>query len=253
MSMRSSDLLIAGRRRAGLSQTELAARLGRSQSTIARWETGAQRPPLESVVDVLHACGLELAVGMPRYDDSYNSLIAQQLRLSPAARVRQLAPQGFDAVGVLGVLAARSRFVVVGRVAGALHGWPITLGKRTLEVVPADPAMHRIEHAARGIGGQPVSDLPAGSRRWLLGSGVQLDATVVPPGTRGYGDLVRDAEKMEIAPGVSVRVASLIDLIRIAEASPDPDARMFIAALWATLERSRRYEDETAQVAHASR
>ena len=39
MSMRSADLLVAGRRRAGLSQEQLAERLGRTQSTIARWET----------------------------------------------------------------------------------------------------------------------------------------------------------------------------------------------------------------------
>ncbi len=31
---------------------------------------------------------------------------------------------------------------------------------------------------------------------------------------------------MQIAPGVSVRVASLIDLIRIAESSRDADARV---------------------------
>ena len=76
MSMRSADLLVAGRRRAGLSQEQLAERLGRTQSTIARWESGYQHPPLESVVEALHACGLELTVGMARYDDSYESLIA---------------------------------------------------------------------------------------------------------------------------------------------------------------------------------
>ena len=71
--------MIAGRRRAGLSQEQLAERLGRAQSTVARWETGAQHPPLESVLEALHVCGLELSVGMPRHDDSYDSLIAQQL------------------------------------------------------------------------------------------------------------------------------------------------------------------------------
>ncbi len=247
--MRSSDLLVAGRRRAGLSQGELAERLGRTQSTIARWETGDQHPPLESVIDALHACGLELSVGMPRYDDSYNSLIMQQLRRDPGERVSQLAPQGFDPVGVLSELARRSRFVVVGSVAGALHGWPITLGWRVLEVVPSDPATRRLEQAARRLGGEPVEDAPEGSRRWLLPSGAELRATLCPPGTRGYADLVRDAQSMQIAPGVSVRVASLIDLIRIAEASP-ADERMFVAALWATLERGRRYELEVAEGSH---
>ncbi len=77
---------MAGRRRAGLSQRQLAERLGRPQSTIARWETGEQHPPLESVVDALHACDLELMVGLARYDDSYEPQIASQLLLeSPRA------------------------------------------------------------------------------------------------------------------------------------------------------------------------
>ncbi len=61
------------------------------QSTIARWESGYQHPPLESVVAALHACGLELTVGMARYDDSYDSLIARQLMMEPVDRVTRLA------------------------------------------------------------------------------------------------------------------------------------------------------------------
>ena len=93
MYMRSADLLIAGRRRAGLSQEQLAERLGRTQSTIARWESGYQHPPLESVVEALHACGLELTVGMARYDDSYDSLIAGQL-LTGAGRAGERVWRG---------------------------------------------------------------------------------------------------------------------------------------------------------------
>lgn len=253
MPVRSADLLIAGRRRAGLSQGELADRLGRAQSTIARWETGAQHPPLESVLDALHACGLDLSVGMPRYDDSYDSLIAQQLHRDPAERVRHLTPAGFDPIGVLGELAQHARFVVAGAVAGALNGWPIVLGARTLEVVPADPTMRHIDTAMRRLGAEAGPDAPAGSRRWVLASGAELHATPVPPGTRGYSDLRRDAQSVEIAPGVPVRVCSLLDLIRIAEASPDPDARMFVSALWATLDRRRRYDAEGAEVEHDGR
>ena len=49
-----------------------------------------------------------------------------------------------------------------------------------------------------------------------------------------------DAQSMQIAPGVSVRVASLIDLIRLAESSPDAAARSYVPALWATLEMRQR-------------
>jgi transcriptional regulator with XRE-family HTH domain len=236
--MRSADLLVAGRRRAGLSQSELAGRLGRPQSTIARWETGHQHPPLESVIDALHACDLELTVGLARYDDSYQSQIARQLLLEPGERLRTMAPgwaaPGFDPVGMLGELAGQARFVVIGDVAGALHGWPILLGERVLDIVPADSAIGRVEDAARRLGGEPVQEQSDASQRWLLPSGAQLQATLVPGGTRGYRDLARDAELMEIAPSVSVRVASLIDLIRVAESS-GAQARTFLPALWATL------------------
>jgi transcriptional regulator with XRE-family HTH domain len=252
MTVRSADLLVAGRRRAGLSQEELAERLGRAQSTIARWETGAQHPPLESVLDALRACGLDLSVGMPRFDDSYDSLIAQQLHRDPVERVAHLAPADFDPIGILAELSQHTRFVVVGAVAGALHGWPIALATRTLEIVPADPAMRRVEAAARRLGGEPAWHARDGSRGWVFATGAELRASAVPPGTRGYDDLRRDAKRIQIAPGMTVRVASLIDLIRIAEASPDPDARMFVSALWATLERARRYDSEAPEAEHAA-
>jgi transcriptional regulator with XRE-family HTH domain len=217
----------------------LAGRLGRPQSTIARWETGHQHPPLESVIDALHACDLELTVGLARYDDSYQSQIARQLLLEPSERLQTMAPgwaaPGFDPLGMLNELAGQARFVVIGDVAGALHGWPILLGERVLHIVPAETAIDRVEDAARRLDAEPAQEEESeGALRWVLPSGAQLQATVVPGGTRGYGDLARDAQQMEIAPGVSVRVASLIDLIRIAESS-GAQARTFLPALWATL------------------
>ncbi|HUN77599.1 MAG TPA: helix-turn-helix transcriptional regulator [Solirubrobacteraceae bacterium] len=243
--MRSSDLLLTGRRRAGLSQEQLAARLGRPQSTIARWETGQQHPPLESVIEALRACGLELTVGIARYDDSYQAQIARQLRLVDAReRVRRMTPtwatEGFDPIGTLAELAGHARFIVIGDVAGALHGSPVMLGARTLHVVPAETALRRIEQTARRLHAEPIAEDTAQTQRWALPAGGELHATPLPPGTRGYRDLARDAETMQITPSTSVRVASLLDLIRIAEASPDAGARASVPALWATLEMHRR-------------
>jgi transcriptional regulator with XRE-family HTH domain len=248
--MRSSDLLVTGRRRAGLSQEQLAERLGRPQSTIARWETGQQHPPLESVIETLRACGLELTVGIARYDDSYQAQVARQLRLDPAERVRRMTPawatEGFDPVGTLSELAGQARFVVIGDVAGALHGSPIMLGARTLHVVPAETALRRVEQTARRLNAEPIAEGTAQTLHWTLPAGGELHATPQPPGTRGYRDLVRDAETMQIAPSTSVRVASLLDLIRIAEASPDAGARVSVPALWATLEMHQRQTAEPA-------
>lgn len=248
--MHSADLIVAARRTAGLSQDELAARIGRPQSTVARWETGHQLPPFERVIEALHACGLEPTVGLARYDDSYDAQIARQLRLEPCERVEQLARgeevDGFEPLQVIRGLAPLARFVVVGDVAAALQGWPITLDRRILHIVPADSSVGRVEQFARRLQAEAVDDRLPGSQRWLLPDGVHMRSTPFPAGTRGFGDLARDASRVAISADTSIRVASLLDLIRIAEASPESDARIFVPALWATLERSQRQDLEAA-------
>ncbi len=87
--MISGDLLREARLRSGLTQRQLAARAGTSQSAIARWESGAVQPSLERLRELIRACGLELTYGLANYDDSYDYFIDQRLRLDPEARVRQ--------------------------------------------------------------------------------------------------------------------------------------------------------------------
>lgn len=65
--------------------------MNRSQSQIARWERGDVKPSLETLRELIRACGLELTFGLANYDDSYDSHIARQLRLTPAERVRHMA------------------------------------------------------------------------------------------------------------------------------------------------------------------
>jgi transcriptional regulator with XRE-family HTH domain len=88
--MISADLLREARLRAGLTQAELGRRVGKPQSQIGRWERGEVKPSLETLRDLIRACGLELTLGLANYDDSYLSLIAGQLRLSPAERVARM-------------------------------------------------------------------------------------------------------------------------------------------------------------------
>ena len=49
--------LVDLRRGAGLTQAELARRVGTTQSAVARWERGAVAPSLRSVHRLAHACG----------------------------------------------------------------------------------------------------------------------------------------------------------------------------------------------------
>jgi transcriptional regulator with XRE-family HTH domain len=87
----SSDLLRESRLRAGLTQAELAKRSGRPQSTIARWESGRVQPSLESLLETIRACGLDLGFTIANYDDSYVPHIERNLSLAPAKRLERAA------------------------------------------------------------------------------------------------------------------------------------------------------------------
>lgn len=88
--MISGDLIKEARLRAGLTQSELGARLGKAQSVIARWERDDVSPSLETVRDVVRACDLELTFFMSKFDDSNVTIIDQHLRMTPAERFADL-------------------------------------------------------------------------------------------------------------------------------------------------------------------
>lgn len=85
--MRGGLLIREARRRAGLTQAELAARLGTTQSAIARWEAGAHDPAFATVARAVRVCGLDLQIRLVEADDHDDGLIAYMLSLSPAQRV----------------------------------------------------------------------------------------------------------------------------------------------------------------------
>ena len=85
--MISADLLHEARLRAGLTQAELGRRVKRSQSQIARWERGDVKPSLETLRELIRACGLELTFGLATYDDSYDEWILRALEDQPADRL----------------------------------------------------------------------------------------------------------------------------------------------------------------------
>jgi len=89
-SMITGDLIREARLRAGLTQSELGARLGKAQSVIARWERDDVSPSLETVREVVRACGLDLTFFMSKFDDSNVTIIDQHLRMTPAERFADL-------------------------------------------------------------------------------------------------------------------------------------------------------------------
>lgn len=88
--MKSSVLIREARLSAGLTQQELAARSGTTQSAIARWEAGRARPSLETVAALVRACGLELRLSLAEVDAGEAGLAERNLRLSPEERLDQL-------------------------------------------------------------------------------------------------------------------------------------------------------------------
>lgn len=54
------SLVREARHRAGLSQSELARRMGTSQPAIARYEKARTMPDLATLMRIVEACGLEL-------------------------------------------------------------------------------------------------------------------------------------------------------------------------------------------------
>jgi len=87
---RGGELVREARLRAGLTQQDLAERLGTSQSVIARWESGRRSPSVETMVRAVRACGLDVAMSVTAYDHDHERLIRGNLRLSPAERLEKM-------------------------------------------------------------------------------------------------------------------------------------------------------------------
>ena len=72
-----------------MTQAQLAARLGTTQSAIARLEAPSANPRLDTLARALSACGRELLIdARPGEANVDESLVASRLRLSPAERIK---------------------------------------------------------------------------------------------------------------------------------------------------------------------
>ncbi len=85
--MSISNLVKEARRRAGLTQAELAERAGVPKSTVGRIETGARVPSTEMVERLVRAAGLDVSVSLSEPDLGTDSMFERTLRRSPAERL----------------------------------------------------------------------------------------------------------------------------------------------------------------------
>ena len=63
--MEKTETLRDMRRAAGMTQTEVAGRLGISQASYAAWETGIARPTLEKLPPLANALGVGVDILLP--------------------------------------------------------------------------------------------------------------------------------------------------------------------------------------------
>ena len=99
------SLILQARLRANLSQRDLAARAGTSQSAIAAYERGTKDPAYETLSRILRAAGFDLRLRITPRDDHDDSLATWRESLPAATRKgfqRQQAKAVRRAKNVLG-------------------------------------------------------------------------------------------------------------------------------------------------------
>lgn len=84
-----ASLLKEARRRAGITQAELARRLGISQAAVAKLESQRANPTFDTLDRAVWATGHRLTLdAAPREPGVDESLIRKHLELSPLERIR---------------------------------------------------------------------------------------------------------------------------------------------------------------------
>jgi transcriptional regulator with XRE-family HTH domain len=89
MSTMGSDFVREARKRAGLTQRELAAKAGTTQSAIARLESGRTQPSFDTVLRLVRLCGMDLDIMLSERDDSDWAQARRLLALTPVQRLRR--------------------------------------------------------------------------------------------------------------------------------------------------------------------
>lgn len=263
MNLIGGPLIKIARLRAGLTQRELGERLGLPQSSVARWESGARQPGIDSFVEAVRACGLDPVVSLNPTDHASDAFIQALLDEAPAERLRvQVAAangmrpleraaaarragvatdggEQFDPLSIMRALKAREvRYVLVGRLAENIRAAPLvpTGAEVALCAQTSDRNTAALDQALRDLGATrwresdehpleiplELRGLATARRWWVESAGGGVAVVAVPHGTTGYGDVARHATDEELDSGLSVSVAALSDLVRIADAAVDP-------------------------------
>jgi transcriptional regulator with XRE-family HTH domain len=182
-------------------------------------------------------------------------------RAAAARRAGGAAVRGeeFDPLAIMRALKARDvRYVLVGRLAENIRAAPLvpTGAEVALCAQTSDCNTAALDQALRDLGAtrwresdEHPFEIPlelrgiASARRWWVESaGGAVAVVAVPHGTTGYGDVARHATDEDLDSGLSVSVAALTDLIRMADAAVDPADRGGLPTLRRAYELATRDE-----------
>jgi transcriptional regulator with XRE-family HTH domain len=284
--MRSHLIIREARRRARLTQAELAQRARTTQSAIARWETGNTEPSWEKLQELVACCGLELTITMVERRDAEERALDQRRAMTADERLRYLMAalpyvEGddgtdatgfagdeprFDPAGLLEVLVRHDvRFVLIGGLAAVLHGSPYLTEDVDISPAPEPGNAQRLATALVELEARPAGSTRQGTDGEHLSPDRLQSVTAVrlatklgrldlmwePAGTGGFEDLRAHARATDVG-GLSVLVASLPDVIRSKEAAGRSDDRATVPTL-RRLTRGLLASDRDAPGSHASR
>jgi transcriptional regulator with XRE-family HTH domain len=90
--MTAAQVIREARLRAGLTQAELAARIGRERAQVARWETGVQEPSFGNLRSVVEACGFAFRVEIAEREETpdLDAELIVSVSQAPQQRVQAL-------------------------------------------------------------------------------------------------------------------------------------------------------------------
>jgi transcriptional regulator with XRE-family HTH domain len=108
--VKGAQFVREARKRASLTQAQLADRAGTTKSALARIESGRVAPTFERIVELVRACGFDLNTRLVPYDDSEWSVATWSLQRTPTERVQgNLNAVRFAAAGRIALRDARRR------------------------------------------------------------------------------------------------------------------------------------------------
>lgn len=152
--MAAGALLRRARQRSGLSQAELAARAGTTQSVISVYESGRRQPSLPTLMSLVEATGLHLDVEL---SDGQGRVPAKRAAGTLARRVRDNADRIRDA-------ATESGMTVLGLFGSVARGEDGSDSDVDLLIDVPDGvglfALGRLETELRELLGAPVDLVP---------------------------------------------------------------------------------------------